>query len=375
MISWKHYNPVEIIFGQGCRASLINDISNKKLLVVTSLRGKKQISDDKILQKMINNNFIIDSVTSNPEIISIQNEINKLGDEEFDAIVGFGGGSAIDFAKAINLFLRLKNLNIDLASIIKSPKKEYLVKKSIPFYAIPTTAGTGSEVTQFATVWDHINKQKLSLNYNLFPSIAIIDPELTFNVPYETTISTGLDALNQAFESIWNKNKTPFSSYLASKSIGLSIKSLNLLNEDLNNKEARIMMSEASLLAGMAISQTFTAICHSISYPLTAHYKIQHGFACAFTMKSVAKMVLNLKPNSFSEVVEFNNINSAKELIDELENLINSLKVKETNKKQLKDKNSLFALANEMINPERSDNFILPVNKKLVIEILEDSYY
>ena len=208
----------------------------------------------------------------------------------------------------------------------------------------------------------------------MFPKIAIVDPELTYYLPYISKISTVLDALNQAFESIWNKNRTPYSIFTASKAIIKALTALPLLHKDLNDKNARLMISEASLLAGISISQTFTAICHSISYPLTSHYKIQHGFACAFTMKSIANKVFEEKPNYFTEVVELNGYDSLTDLLKKVNSILTTLKVKEINKKLLKNKSNLLSLKNQIINPSRSGNFILTVNENFLNKLLNESY-
>ncbi len=373
---WAHYNPVKVIFGEGCRSTLINHIKNKKSLIVTTSRGKEQLLNDSKLSDILTNNYLIDSVTSNPEIDLIQKEIDYFKKSSFsiDNVIAFGGGSAIDTAKSINFCISSKESDPKLISIIKNPShfsNNYLK----PLYAIPTTAGTGSEVTQFSTVWDKKNKKKLSLTHkNIFPEMALVDPELTYGLPYLATISTGLDALNQAFESIWNKNKTPISAYTASKSIGKSLKGLKLLNEDLNDKKARLMISEASLLAGISISQTRTAICHSISYPLTSNYQIPHGFACAFTMNTIARMVVDFNPNYFNEVIAFNKIKSVHHLLKQIEDLLDTLKVREINRKLLKSKDNLLSIRNEMLSPERSNNFVLPINQENLVFILNKSF-
>lgn len=376
MSTWSHHNPVKVIFGEGCRSSLIDHVKNKKSLIITTSRGKKQLLNDPILSDILRNNYLIDSVTSNPALDLIQKEIDHFKKSNFsiDNVIAFGGGSTIDTAKAINFCISLKESNPQLLSIIKNPSQ--LPNNSLkPLYALPTTAGTGSEVTQFSTVWDKKNKKKLSLSHNkIFPEMAIVDPELTYDIPYLATISTGLDAFNQAFESIWNKNKTPISSYTACRSIGKSLKALPLLNKDLNDKKARSMISEASLLAGISISQTRTAICHSISYPLTANYQIPHGFACAFSMYSIVMMVKESNPLYFSEVIKQNQIKSLDNLLKEINNLLKTLKVKEINKKYLKTKQNLMSLADKMITPARSDNFILPIDNELVLKVLNESF-
>ena len=371
---WQYFNPVEILFGNGCRRLLIQNIKQKKLLIITSKRGRQQIQDDEMLCEILKDNYLIDSVTSNPELDFIKKELNNIKNLKFDALIAFGGGSSIDTAKAISSCINLNGLNLDIENILKEPSK-YLERNLLPIYALPTTSGTGSEVTQFSTIWDKKKKQKLSISHkNLFPKLAIIDPELTYSVPFSTTLSTGLDALNQSFESIWNKNKTPISSYLASKAIGNIMESLPRLINNIDDFEARYLMAEASLLSGLCISQTFTAICHSISYPLTLNYGIEHGVACAFTMVAVAKKVLEKNSDCFQEVISYNNIHNPQILIDNIENLLELIQVRQKTKEILKTKNNLLAMCNQMITPSRCKNFILDLSNEFLIEILNESY-
>ncbi len=373
MSYWKLHNPVNIIFGFGCRSKFINNINGFKLLIISSKRGIKQISNDNFLSKILEQSSWIDNVISNPGIEETQAMINTLSGKEFDAIIAFGGGSVIDTAKAISAGLSINLENINLRNLISQPNF-YLNQKLLPIYAIPTTSGTGSEVTPFATIWDHKNRKKLSLGHpNLFPRMAIVDPELTYALPYSLTISTGLDALNQAFESIWNKNRTSITNFLACESIKKALIALPRLHFNLEDFEARSMIAEASLLSGICISQTRTAICHSISYPLTAYFGISHGIACAFTMSSVARKVLDFNPDFFSEIVAHSNMNSAENLLDRLENLLNVLNIKKIVKEKLNKDYDLLELTSEMITPGRSDNFILPINKNLIKEVLIES--
>ncbi len=371
---WNHFNPTKIAFGNGCRRFLIEKISGKKLLIVTSNRGKMQIMQDQILSQILKDNYLIDSVTSNPGLDLIREELVNIKDLNFDALIAFGGGSSIDTAKALASCLNTKGLNFDIENVIKEPKKS-LNRNLLPIYALPTTAGTGSEVTQFSTIWDKKNKKKLSISHkNLFPKMAIVDPELTYSVPFDPTFSTGLDALNQSFESIWNKNKTPFSIFMASKAIGNSIEAIPRLLNNLGDVQARYLMAEASLLSGLSISQTFTAICHSISYPITINYEVDHGIACAFTMKSVAKKVLAENPDCFKEIIFYNKFSSPEKLLEEIDYILEILQVRKKAKKLIKTKDNLLSISNEMITPSRSKNFILPVSNKLLMEILNESY-
>jgi len=154
--------------------------------------------------------------------------------------------------------------------------------------AAPTTAGTGSEVTPWATIWDSASLKKYSLHLDCtWPTVAIIDPQLMLTVPAGVTVSTGLDALSHALESIWNVNANPVSDTFAISAIEDILECLPRLRRDLGNQELRSRMALAALKAGLAFSNTKTALAHSISYEMTLHHGLPHGIACSFTLPLV----------------------------------------------------------------------------------------
>ena len=174
--TWSYHNPVKITFGCGTRSSLLEAIKGLKILTVTTSRGRKFIEKDPILKELSKKTEWVDSISRNPDLNLIQNEINRFSGNFFDLIIAFGGGSSIDAAKALSCGLSPDICSRDILKLIIDPQK-YLNKKLIPIYALPTTSGTGSEVTPFATIWDYANQKKLSLTHaRIFPKIAIIDP-------------------------------------------------------------------------------------------------------------------------------------------------------------------------------------------------------
>lgn len=374
MENWEFFKQVNIIYGCGSRIFLVDKIKNfTKVLIVTTKRGRKFIENDFFLSQIIKNVEWIDSITPNPSLNLIQEEVDKLSIKGIKAIIAFGGGSSIDAAKVISASFNRNDSSKNIIELINNPQR-YLTKCSIPIFAVPTTSGTGSEVTPYATLWDTSKKKKISLQHRiLYPKFAIIDPELTYNLPDEITFSSGLDCLNQAFESIWNRNRTSLSIKTASKSIKNALIALPRLNKDLKDIEARKLISEASVLSGISISQTRTAICHSISYPLTSNFGVLHGFACAVTMYSVAKKVNEYESNCFFEVVQELNLNSSEELVAKIKDILEILSVKDNVNKSFTNKKDVFLLIDKMITPGRSDNFILPVNKNFIAKILEES--
>jgi alcohol dehydrogenase len=206
----------------------------------------------------------------------------------------------------------------------------------------------------------------------LFPATAIVDPELTHGLPAAATLSTSLDALNQAFESVWNRNRSPVTTLMAGRAIGLALQAVPRLHADLNDHEARALIAEASLLAGLCISQTRTAICHSISYPLTAHFGLDHGFACAFTMRAVADLCLTGAPEGLEAAAQVSGHGSAKALVAALNATLDAVNLNAATA-ILPDREALVALSGEMVTPGRSDNFILPVDATVLAHILRTS--
>ena len=375
MIIKNQFSKTKIIFGNNKRSYLTKLIKKKNILIVCSKRAKKEIILDKKLNFIKNNKvFWLDDVIANPEVVYLEKKKKFLKKKNFDYIVAIGGGSVIDSAKAFFLLFSLQKKKT-IKNIINN-SESLKIKNSCKLIALPTTSGTGSEVTPFATVWDKKNKQKLSLNHRcLYPALSIIDPVLTFNLPKDETINTGLDCLNQAFESIWNKNFNSKIRSYAFKSIKLSLDALFMLNKNINHEKSRVDLAKASLYAGLCISQTRTSICHSISYPLTTHFGIPHGLACAFTMIEIIKY-LNIKNIFFfMKLAKSLGIASGKLLEKKIKRLFYDLNVKKKNKYYIKSGKKLFFLKKYMRIPGRYDNFIYPTNDDFLELVLKRSYF
>lgn len=372
---WQFYNPVKIIAGRGSRAQLASLLTDKVLLIVTTIRGKAQFLEDETLARMLKSNIItwVDSVKENPRLTDLQAEIDQLQVLKVDAIIAFGGGSAMDSAKALRIGLAVGDEN-SLAKLLETPALHQGATQ-IPLYALPTTAGTGSEVTPFATVWHHEVQKKLSLaGNNVFPSIAIVDAELTDSMPTSVTLSTGLDAINQAAESIWNKNANSITLIFATRALKLGLKALPLLIAGEGGKIERDKMAEASLLAGLAISHTRTALCHSISYPLTAHFGVPHGLACAFTMPEVCNLNLAADDGRFTALAEALIGKPAPEALYQIFSELNKkLEVATQVMEYVTNLNDLLALQNEMYNPSRAANNLVELKEGDLEKILRKS--
>jgi phosphonate metabolism-associated iron-containing alcohol dehydrogenase len=379
--AWGHYNHVSIRFGRGCRLGALDFLDSKHCLVVTSSRGRQRLLNDPVIGASIKRNsdlIWVDSVDPNPDIRSLQSSIHGLSGARFEIVFGFGGGSVIDSAKVLALALGPAGRKFSLYDLFKNVA-QLPHNAGLPLLVIPTTAGTGSEVTPYATVWDHEKRRKLSLSGPaIYPCSALIDPDLTDTLPRDVTLNSGLDAINQAAESIWSREITPISEALAQRALRIGLNALPRLMSNLSDGVSRDDMAEASLLAGLAISQTRTSLCHAISYPLTAHFGIPHGLACAFTMPAVLRHNLTADDGRFRRLAAvFQDIGT-----QDVENLIlkfdvfnDVLGVADVVRTAVGSAQELYRLVDEMFTPGRADNSIAAVDRESVLQILRHSWY
>jgi phosphonate metabolism-associated iron-containing alcohol dehydrogenase len=305
MSNWRYHNPVEIHFGLGIINALPDFVaSHKAVLITTPGFTKRGVSDS--LKKLLGDSLvaIFDDVHPNPTFHSIRKTFMNLQPFDYDLIIALGGGSAIDTAKAVAAIKSSAIENwIDDHLKCGAPFSEPFNPK--PVIAIPTTAGTGSEVTMWATIWDMEEKKKYSISHpSLYPEKAILDPELTLTLPEKETIYSGLDAFSHAMEAIWNKNHNPVSDTLALKAISLVHDYLPELRNDLSNVDLRTRLLQASLFAGLAFSNTKTALAHSISYPLTAHFGLPHGLACSLPLPHILRFNGKRSPKRVTVMAE-----------------------------------------------------------------------
>jgi len=359
---WKFHNPVSVHFGRGIRAQLGDSLEEKRCLIVCSARGRIQFESDSVLLPILLRNQVtwIDTVRENPSVEDIQYCINDHKNNSPDCIVAFGGGSAIDTAKVLALTLAGTNQNRNIRSLLSEPRL-YAEIDPIPLFAVPTTAGTGSEVTPFATVWDHKSKKKHSISgKSIFPQAAFVDPQLTDNLPANVTLSTGLDAFNQAAESIWNRNANPITIAYGTRAFQLAFYALPRLLSGRADVRERDQMSEASLLAGLAISHTKTALCHSISYPITAHFGVPHGLACAFSMVPVLDRSLLNDDGRFTALADsLFGVNDADMLKAAVKEFNKSLNVRDKVASKVGEVEQLLSIKEEMFTKDRAGNAII----------------
>jgi phosphonate metabolism-associated iron-containing alcohol dehydrogenase len=288
---WTYQNPVKIVFGSGQFSALPDMIARRSYALVTYPDSPFGDLTAQLSEKAGQPKLIINDIAPNPDIRLLADQSARFADlaKMPDVIVALGGGSVIDSAK---VFAAAEGDFSKVLQFLETKTGEESLS-SVQLIAVPTTAGTGSEVTCWATVWDAENSRKFSLAQEaLYPEVALVDPALMLGKPYGLTLATALDALSHSIESIWNVNANPVSARHAVAAARAILSDLPKLLIDLGNLELRSSVAEASLNAGLAFSNTKTAIAHNISYPITLKWGVQHGIACSFTLPTVLQSVI-----------------------------------------------------------------------------------
>ena len=371
MSEWRYHNPVEIHFGPGIIDNLPEFVSGKAVLVTTPGTTKRGISRE--ISKLLGTSLVAlyDKVEPNPTFETIKAAYRELKHVEYDLVIAVGGGSTLDIAKAVVAIDASGSENwINDHLKCGTPFTEPFNPK--PVIAIPTTAGTGSEVTMWATVWDMEEKKKYSLSHTkLYPKTALLDPELTLTLPEKETIYSGLDALSHAMESIWNKNHNPVSDTFALKAITLIYDYLPELRSNLTNTVLRTHILRASLFAGLAFSNTKTALAHSISYPLTAHFGLPHGLACALPLPHLLRFnALKVAKRIKIMAEAFRADTTTESMISELTKLFERTGVSLSLSDYGIDKTQAELIANSAFTPGRADNNIAEFNEGDLLNII-----
>lgn len=293
-MTFVFYNPVKIDFGMNSLNRLPKWLNGRSALLVTSegfvRRGlaERIVSENSSIMKTVSN------VQPNPTLIELESMYKSVDFSQFDVIVALGGGSVIDTAKVLSVGSTDYGFEVVRKVILNGQADVELTYK--PIIAVPTTTGSGSELTPWGTVWDEVNKKKYSIHTErLWCEIAIYDPLLTITLPRELTIQTGLDALSHSLESIWNANANPLSSQYAIQAIQKITDTLPKLLADLSNEKLRADMMLAVMNASLAFSNTQTAIAHAMSYYMTLHKNIPHGIAVSITLPDIIEEAMKIE--------------------------------------------------------------------------------
>lgn len=291
---WTYHNPVNIHAAPGALARLPELLGGRDCILVTFPEAHRLGLVER-MQALLGPQLraVISDILPNPDVQWLGALYDQVQRDHGDVpcVVALGGGSVIDSAKALLCATPSGRFAELLAALEQGG--ELPPGKHKALIAIPTTAGTGSEVTPWATLWDQARGRKHSLHQRwTWPEAALIDADLMRSLPAAATLASGLDALSHALESLWNVHRNPVSSQLAVGAARRILQTLPALMLDLDNACLRDEMAQAALLAGLAFSNTRTALAHSLSYDITLRYGQAHGIACSFSLPLVLEMAL-----------------------------------------------------------------------------------
>ena len=292
--------PNKIYFEAGSLQYLEKMPDISKAFIVTDEGMVKLGYVDKVLyylrkrEKYVHSQIFAE-VESDPSFETIKKGVEMMNNFQPDVIIALGGGSPIDAAKGMWLFYEhpdadIEGMKLKFMDIRKRTYKFPKLGTKAQMVAIPTTSGTGSEVTSFAVITDKEKNKKYPLaDYELTPDVAIVDPDLVMSLPKSVTADTGMDVLTHALEAYVSNMASDYTDGLAEKAVELVFKNLRDAYNDGSNKYAREKMHNASTIAGMAFTNAFLGVCHSMAHKIGAEFHLPHGRINAILLPYVIK--------------------------------------------------------------------------------------
>jgi alcohol dehydrogenase class IV len=320
--------PRDIYFGAGSVETL-KEIKGKKAIIVVGGGSMKRFGFlDKIegyLQQAGMETLLFEGVEPDPSVETVMKGAQAMREFQPDWIVGVGGGSPIDAAKAMWIFYEYPEFTFEQAVI---PFGLPELRQKAKFIAIPSTSGTATEVTAFSVITDYNARIKYPLaDFNITPDIAIVDPDLAQTMPATLVAHTGMDALTHAIEAYVATASSVFSDPLALKAI-VMVKE-NIVNSYTGNESARVEMHYAQCLAGMAFSNALLGITHSMAHKTGAVFHVPHGCANAIYLPYVIQYNRKEALDKYADIAKALELkgNSKDEMVDALIEMIKELNV------------------------------------------------
>ncbi len=297
--------PAKVVYKSGAikeLGSLLKDAGIHKVLIVTDPGIAKAGFLDLVSPVLIDGNVefkIFQDVEPNPSVATVNKGAAIFDEFKFQEVIALGGGSPMDTAKAIAIKVTNRGDIPDYEGL------DVFEKDPLPVWAIPTTAGTGSEVTPFAVITDRVKKYKLSIiSTRIIPKVALLDPGLISGLPASIAASTGLDALTHAIEAYVSLLSSPYSDSFAEKAIKMIGHNLRLFVANRANEEAAGNMLVASLFAGLAFTHARLGNVHAMAHPLGGYFNVPHGVANAILLPYIMDYNRMANPEKFSRIAK-----------------------------------------------------------------------
>lgn len=285
---FNYWQPVRIHYADNASLHMNESIKSERVLILIS-RTLYQNGTAKAIEASLEGKDVtfFTGIQSDPSTECVDKAVEVAREWNADTIIGIGGGSCLDVAKAVAC---LKDTSDNILAYLGKQGKDFVERKT-QLILVPTTAGTGSEVTNIGVFTNITSGEKLPLaSKQFYADDAFIDPLLSYTTPPKVTANTGMDAFAHALEAYWNANSNPISDVFAISAMKQIIKTLPQAYKHPQDAQARNHMMMASLFAGMAFSQTRTTGCHVLSYPLSSMYHGAHGESCAISLPAFIRI-------------------------------------------------------------------------------------
>lgn len=325
MNQFEYCMPSKIVFRHGAANDIKNYIQGDHVLIISDPFLYKNGTAEKIGSHLTDCQVAYFSdVEPNPSCESVDAAAQVARELGAQTVIGIGGGSSMDVSKIVSCLVTNEGSIYDYYSggtRTFAPRQTRLI-------CIPTTAGTGSEVTNVGVFTNRKTHIKMPMvDHQFWPDVSMLDPELTVTLPAPITASTGMDAFCHAIEAYWNKDSQPICDSLAKGAMKLILANIKCAYDHPSDREARGHMHLASLLAGIAFSQTRTTGIHAVSFPLTTEYGASHGIACAITLPAFIRISAEKAKDKVTALAHELGYDSIDALADGIEALMVSMKM------------------------------------------------
>jgi alcohol dehydrogenase len=377
------YAPVNVVSGIGSIRVIpekIKALGKKRVLIITDKgvtdAGKMELIGGHLKEAAIDY-VVYDQAQPDPPISNVDQAVEFARKEKADLVLGLGGGSPMDVAKAVRVVTPNEGLTNDWVGLHLTYPVEPL-----PLISVPTTAGTGAEVSSGSVVTDEEQKMKVVLKSpKIFSTVAVLDPQMLDGMPSHIAAETGLDAVTHAVENYVSRNRNFMTQALALRAIGILFQNLPKFVADTGNLKCGLKMLEGCTLAGIAMTTGGLGLAHAIGHPVGTHCKISHGLACGLSLPYVVEYNIPADPEAFTEIALAINPHHMLEyagpdaiayrVLDEISLLMDNIEMPRT----LSEAGKELVITDEIIE-EASTSFLAQLNprsvsRKKVEEILK----
>jgi alcohol dehydrogenase class IV len=323
-MKWQFVNPTRVLSGLESLAELSSWISHHDPdgQIIGVFTGSKSASTlgylDQVQQHLQEHQLhLFSGIEPEPSHKTVREGASFIATQGITTAIALGGGSVMDAVKAMCC---LAHSDLDVRSIMD--REKVVTGRRVKLVAIPMTAGTGSEVTPYSVLTNEERGVKQSLaSYWFYPDLAILIPDFVVTVPPKVIADVGIDSLAHAFEALWSIHSNPISDALAFNAIEEIFAVLPRYFKDPHNLTAAARMQASACIAGRSFSNTFTAACHALSFPIGAEFRLSHGHSCAMTLWLIAELNMDAVRPKFERIAKFLGLSSASEVPEAIKHL------------------------------------------------------